>query len=148
MNAIKFTSLVVLLFFPFLSYAGPKYKIDPITIDYQQVRQYWQPKKPITEKNIKVITAPGMGCKAVIPIGWGEASEQYIDVQFTIDSKGKRYDQGVVDHKNVTDGFVKWAARFRMSPIKRYLPVDKSNKQPIISVERLYLVDNLKLCNS
>lgn len=139
-------AVILAVLSPFFSHAEPRYETSPITVEYEDVFTYWRATEKLSKRNIKVITASGMDCRAVVPPQFGERSEQFIDVEFTIDSRGMRYDQTIVNHQNVTESFNRLALRMGFAPGYRYAPIDRENRQPIISTERLYLIDYPEMC--
>ncbi len=130
--------------------SGPNYKVPPITIEYAKVSNYWTPKRPITEKDIKTFSGPGMGCRAVYLSAPENYENSYIDVKFTIDSTGKQYDQQIVGRsRDVNFEAANWALGFGLSPIYEFKPSPANyDNLPIISTKRLYLVSGSPLCKS
>ncbi len=146
MKIIVFLS-VLLVFTSNSVSAKPKYKKDPIEVELSGIAQYWIPKKTITNRNTKVVASPSIGCKSVVVEGNGKTSELWVDLRFTIDSKGKMYDQEILSISNLLNKeLIEWAKTFGLSPTYKFKAINKKDKQPILSKKRLYFVDNTKLC--
>lgn len=130
--------------------SGPVYKTPPVTVEYSKVSSYWLPKRAITQKDIKTFSGPGMGCRAVYLEKPNQQANTYIDVIFTIDSKGKQYDQDIVGKsRDVNMDAAKWALVFGLSPLYEFVPAPANyDNQPIISTKRLYLVSDSSLCKN
>jgi hypothetical protein len=145
---LKISSLCAIIFTVGCA-SGPTYKTPPVTVEFSKVSSYWSPKRAITEKDIKIFSGPQMGCRAVYLEKQNQKINSYIDVLFTIDSKGRQYDQEITgSSKDINLDAAKWALMFGLSPIYEFVPSPANyDNQPIISTKRLYLASNSPLCN-
>jgi hypothetical protein len=129
---------------------GANSKVPPITIESGEVSNYWLPKKAIVEEDIRAFYGTGMGCKAAYLEAPAQQEQSYIDIKFSIDSKGRRKEKEIVGaSKDVDLEAATFAMMLGISPIDQYAPsTNNNNKQPIISVERLFLVSDSPVCKS
>lgn len=147
MTIKKYFALSVLALYGCAS--GPYYKVPPIEISYDKLPNYWVASQPIVSKDHKIVSNRDMGCKVVYMEDEGRESSLYLDIKYTIDSKGKLYDGEVIA---VSDGvdkvFVEWAKTFGLSPLRHYKAVNSDNVQPVTGQKRLYLVEDSETCEN
>lgn len=126
----------------------PIYNSPVQTVPQAEVAKFWVPASPIGSKNTKVVSAPDMGCRAVYLEGGDKRADDYIDIKYTIDSKGSQRDMELVSSGgNVDEESILWAMKFGLSPTSKFVPSDtNAQRTPIGSVKRLYLIAEDPLC--
>lgn len=126
----------------------PTFNIPPIQIDHSELSKYWKPKQEITSKNTKLIAGKGMGCKAIYIEESNKVSPDYIDIKYTIDSKGKQRDSEIVASSGkINLDAVNWAFIFGLSPTYNFVAAIKNDTlAPIASIKRLYFISDDPLC--
>lgn len=126
----------------------PVYNSPVKTVPQADVAKFWVPASPIGSRNTKIVSGPGMGCRAVYLEGSDKRSNDHIDIEYTIDSKGKQRDMELIGSGgNVDDESILWAMTFGLSPTSKFVPSDaNAQRVPIESIKRLYLIAEDPLC--